>query len=106
MGENPMPEAFQSLKGARAMAREKTREILPRQLPSPHSSQIANHGPTISSNGWFCAKVVLKRKPGCLSARFTITSLLIVSLPGRAEPAVHTHHLPGSLFFVYENFSL
>ena len=37
---------------------------------SPHSSQIANHGPTISTNGRFCAKVVLKRTPGCLSARY------------------------------------
>ena len=54
---------------ARAMPRTKAQSFS-HGSPSPHSSQIANHSSTISTNGRFCAKVVSKQTPGCPSARY------------------------------------
>ena len=60
--------------------------------------------PTISTNGWFCAKVVLKRTPGCLSARFyTLLSHCRTSTMERRAGSPHTHFTKSLVRNLYEN---
>ena len=79
------------------------RGILPRRSFFTALKSNCKPWPTISANGWFCAKAVLKRMLGCLSARLTVMSLLIVSPSGRAEPAVLTHTILFISSFIYQN---